>query len=69
MSQAGVQPREDTFNTLMEGALMNDDPQLAVQLFRQLGRLDLRPDSLSYTALITALARLSRTNQAVRMPA
>ena len=65
MGEAGVHPREDTFNTLMEGALQNQDADLVPQLFQQLISLDLEPDSLSYTALITALARLSKPDVAV----
>lgn len=67
MGEDGIHPREDTFNTLMDGALQNNDPQLVPQLFRQLVNLQLNPGSLSYTALITALARLSQPEAAVRI--
>ena len=67
MDQAGVPPREDTFNTIMEACLQRGDPVLVPPLFRQLQDLDLRPDSVSYTALITALSRLSHPTGAVRI--
>jgi pentatricopeptide repeat protein len=65
MGEEGVHPREDTFNTLMEGALAAENPDMVPNLFRQLLSLKLRPDSLSYTSLITALSRLSRSEAAV----
>ena len=68
MGEEGVHPREDTFNTLMEGALTADNPEMVPNLFKQLLGLRLRPDSLSYTALITALSRLSRYEAAVSHP-
>lgn len=65
MGEEGVHPREDTFNTLMEGALTAANPEMVPNLFKQLLGLRLRPDSLSYTSLITALSRLSRSEAAV----
>lgn len=66
MMKAGISLREDTFNTLMTAALENNDTQVVPNLFSQLLSLNLRPDSLSYTSLITALSRLSRPEAAVR---
>ena len=65
MIKSGINLREDTFNTMMTGALQNDNMQVVPNMFSQLLSLNLRPDSLSYTALITALARLSRPEAAV----
>lgn len=67
MGEAGLPLREDTFNTLMEGALSSDNPAAVPRLFRQLSELDLRPDSLSYMSLLTALGRLSRPDRAVSL--
>lgn len=65
MMKLGIRLREDTFNTLMNAALENDNTEVVPSMFNQLLSLNLRPDSLSYTALITALARMSRTEAAV----
>lgn len=65
MSSQGITLREDTFNTLMASALKTDDTQLVPNLFSQLLSLNLRPDSLSFTALITALSRLYKPEEAV----
>lgn len=66
MMQGGIRPREDTFNTLMTAALENNDAEVVPNLFNQLLSLNLKPDTLSYTALITALSRLNRPEAAVR---
>ena len=68
MMKLGIRLREDTFNTLMTAALENDNTEVVPSMFNQLLSLNLRPDSLSYTALITALARLSRPEAAVSPP-
>ena len=65
MMKLGVKLREDTFNTLMTAALENDNTEVVPSMFNQLLSLNLRPDSLSYTVLITALARMSRPEAAV----
>ena len=65
MIRAGIGLREDTFNTLMTAALENENTEVVPSMFNQLLSLKLKPDSLSYTALITALSRLSRPEAAV----
>ena len=66
MGETGLQPSSDTFNILMHSCLQRREPEGVPGLFEQLRGFGLQPDSLSYTALIAALARLSRTDDAVR---
>jgi pentatricopeptide repeat protein len=68
MSREGVRPDVDTFNILMGGRLRSGDYAAVARLFRQLLGMGYCPDSISYTSLIAALARLGRFQDAVRLP-
>ncbi len=66
MGEAGVKPNVDTFNTLMTARLRAADCVAVARLFRQMLAYGYSPDSISYTTLVAALARLGRTDDAVR---
>lgn len=67
MSEEGIVPRVDTYNTLMTSALSSGNEEQVPELFDQLVKLSLRPSSLSYTNLITAFGRMRNYNEAVRL--
>ena len=67
MSEEGITPREDTYNTLMSAALASGNVKQVPELFDQLVNQSLTPSSLSYTSLITALGRMRDSTEAVSL--
>lgn len=67
MAEDGHAPGVDTVNTLMQAALKAGLPGAVPGLFRQLLQAGLSPSALSHLALITALTRLDRSADAVRL--
>ena len=56
----------DTFNTVMSGALGVGDPKLAIAVYQKMQKLDVKPDGITYTALIQAYAQLGELENAVK---
>ena len=52
MSDSGVGPTGDTFNTLMDAAIECGDPEAALRLFAQMLDTGFTPDTVTYTTMI-----------------
>ena len=52
MSDAGVGPTGDTFNTLMDAAIECGDPEAALRLAAQMADTGFAPDTVTYTTII-----------------
>ena len=52
MSDAGVGPTGDTFNTLMDAAIVCGDPEATLRLYKQMREAGFAPDTVTYTTII-----------------
>ena len=56
MSDSGVGPTGDTFNTLMDAAIECGDPEAALRLFAQMVETGFAPDTVTFTTMIKVRA-------------
>ena len=55
MRRCGLEPTVDTCNTVMAGAMAQDDPIVSVTVFTMLTQQGMLPDAVTYTTLMAAI--------------